>query len=191
MSMIEKDISKQLEQHRDIIALMNEAFPNSELLPMSYIELMVQNGNAFFTAFYDNHDNNGSDNNNESVFVGLAFVVTTDKMAFLFYLAVNNKIRSKGYGSAILEMIKRKYESKIIILDVEWLDENAQNIEQRIKRVEFYKRSGFDNTNVRLEWRGEVFDILATSNDFSQADFTELLNVFTGYFYVPKMIILA
>ncbi len=172
MSFIEKDISEYLEQHKDIISLMNEAFPNSELLPMSYIELMVQSGNAFFTAFYDNDDNN------KSIFVGLAFVVTTDKMAFLFYLAVNNKIRSKGYGTNILEYIKNRYSDKVIILDVECLNENAKNIEQRIKRVEFYKRNGFDNTNICLKWKNEVFDILGTSKNFSQGDF-----------YVPKVVI--
>ncbi len=177
MNIIEKDISENLEQHNDIISLMNEAFPNSELLPISYIEFMIQNGDANFIAFYD-----------ESVFVGLAFVVTTNKIAFLFYLAVNNKIRSKGYGSNILISIKNRYSDKIVVLDVECLNENAKNIEQRIKRVEFYKRNGFNKTDICLEWRDECFDILATSKDFLQSDFTQLLNVFTGDFYIPKII---
>lgn len=177
MRLIQKNIDEQLEEYQDVASLMNEAFPSNELLPMSYIELMVQSGNADFIAYFD-----------ESVFVGLSFVVTIDKIAFLFYLAVNNKIRSKGYGSTILAAIKNKYADKIIILDVECLNENAENIEQRIKRVEFYKRNGFDNTNVRLEWIGEMFDILATSKNLLKKDFAELLNVFTGDLYQPKVI---
>ena len=39
-------------------------------------------------------------------------------MTFVLYLAVNNQVQSKGYGSAILETLKEKFSGKNITLNL-------------------------------------------------------------------------
>ena len=63
-------------------------------------------------------------------------------MAFVLYLAVNGEERGKGYGSQILDILKSAYVDKAIVLNIEPIDENAPNAEQRKSRLRFYNRNG-------------------------------------------------
>lgn len=59
----------------------------------------------------------------------------------ILYLAVNDKIRSKGYGSRILQEIKGRAHSRSIVLNVEKPSVNAENNAQRISRIAFYEKN--------------------------------------------------
>lgn len=52
-------------------------------------------------------------------------------MVFILYLAVNDKIQSKGYGNKILNIIKENNMDKEITLNIKPLDKNADNYQQR------------------------------------------------------------
>lgn len=62
-----------------------------------------------------------------------------NKYVFVLYLAVNDRIRSKGYGTKILDWLKQNTE-KIIVLNVEAINSSAKNALQREKRISFYNR---------------------------------------------------
>ena len=55
-------------------------------------------------------------------FVGLSYSGVNFDIVFIFYLAINGKIRSKGYGTHILDYIKEKYKGKEITLNIEKID---------------------------------------------------------------------
>lgn len=57
----------------------------------------------------------------------------------VLFLAVEETLRGNGYGSQILDAIRRAYPDKRLILDVEMPDPEAENQEQRTKRIAFYK----------------------------------------------------
>ncbi len=44
-----------------------------------------------------------------------------------------------------------------MILEVERLDEECDNLEQRQSRMDFYKRNGFKTANAFLEYEGLSF----------------------------------
>ena len=56
-------------------------------------------------------------------------------MMYVLYLAVNDKIRSKGYGTLMLKHLNEMSGNKEITLNIESLDENADNYKQRVKRL--------------------------------------------------------
>lgn len=96
------------------------------MLLTSYREL------ADFYAYYDGDD-----------FVGLAYVLQNEDVVYLFFLAVNPQIRSRGYGSEILQDIKKIAGSRPVVLAIEPMDEKADNFDQRLKRVRFYEKMVF------------------------------------------------
>ena len=65
-------------------------------------------------------------------------------VVILLYLAISDAVRGKGYGSAVLQAVQKKYAGKRIILNIEEMDEQAANYAQRVKRKAFYQKNGFE-----------------------------------------------
>ena len=76
-------------------------------------------------------------------FVGLASAAMQGDVVILLYLAISDAVRGKGYGSAVLQAVQKKYAGKRIILNIEEMDEQAANYAQRVKRKSFYQKNGF------------------------------------------------
>ena len=77
-----------------------------------------------FKAFYD-----------DDQFCGVLYTAEDNKYIFVLYLAVNDLIRSNGYGTKILDWLKENTE-KIIVLNVESLNPSAPNALQRENELE-------------------------------------------------------
>ena len=73
---------------------MKRVFPKEELMPMWLIRILIYKKNYSFTVYYDN-----------DLFVGILFTIDFDDTLFVFYIAVNDKIHSKGYGSELLKVM--------------------------------------------------------------------------------------
>lgn len=80
--------------------------------------------------------------------------MTHQELTFVLYLAVDQAVRSGGYGREILQNISQTYPEQTIVLDIEALDSSAENAEQRQKRREFYVRNGFHSTGNGFPMRG-------------------------------------
>lgn len=91
----------------------------------------------------------------------------------IFYLAVSPRARGKGYGSMILDYVKKKGKEKNVNLDVEALDTSAENIAERFRRVEFYRRNGITDTGYRLFGNGIKYMVLSSDpSSFNPRSFT-------------------
>lgn len=93
------------------------------------------------------------------------------------YIFVNDKIQSQGYGTKILKQVMKDNKDKEIVLDIEPLDENASNHEQREKRYHFYKKNGFKTTSYFIEDEEDPTDytILSTDGTFPKKEVEKLL----------------
>lgn len=78
--------------------------------------------------------------------VGFIIIVKSDSCAYVFFLAIDKAVRSKGYGGRVLREVIQRYTDRQIILDFEELDPKAENYPQRVKRKAFYLRNGFHET---------------------------------------------
>ena len=110
-------------------------------------------------------------------FVGLAHMIVRGDVAFLLYFAVKDSKRGKGYGSAILDIIRERYEGKDIVLLIESLHEKCDNMETRVRRKAFYLRNGFRDTGLlQSSFGGEAnYDILNTHEQFSIEEYKNML----------------
>ncbi len=167
MNLIEKKVTKKLDNYNEIVEFMKRSFPKEELMPMWLLILVSKMKKYEFNAYYD-----------DDLFVGILFTIESKESIFIFYIAVNDKIQSKGYGSRLLELIFDRYSKKHISLFIETMDDiNASNYEQRVKRLSFYERNGFMQTGFSAGGKKPFIDILSTDKNFNIKDAQKLLKI--------------
>lgn len=115
-----------------VVELFNEAFPDYELYPIWIMRLMALRKGVDFLAFYDGDE-----------FIGIYYDACTDRLHFGLYIAIVKDKRSGGYGTQIIDMMRKRYSGKEYAFNIEVIDESADNIEQRKKGLSFMKGSVF------------------------------------------------
>ena len=157
LDLIEKKLSRKLTNYKEICQFMKRVFPKDELMPMWLIRFLILKKNYDFNVYYD-----------RDLFVGILFTIVFEDTLFVFYLAVNDEIHSKGYGSKLLQVLFNKYPNKSLTLFIETMDDkNALNYNQRIKRLTFYERNGFIHTGIQAGFKTPFVDILSTDKDYN------------------------
>lgn len=142
-----------------IEALYERAFPENERRPLGPI-IADESGTAQCLAFYD-----------EDGFAGLACVLCWRDIDHLIYFAVEEEKRGRGYGAQILNGLFK--EGRRLIADLEADDPERADNEMRLRRLAFYRRCGFSETDVRYEWRGEKYVILSRGGNITPDGFRD------------------
>ncbi len=176
MNLTEKNLSRKLSDYKEICQFMKRVFPREEVIPMWLVRLFNLKKKYDFNVYYDN-----------DLFVGILFTIDTKDTIFVFYLAVNDKIQSKGYGREILQILFQKYPDKSVTLFIETMDDkNAKNYEQRVKRLAFYERNGFFYTCIKAGFRDPFVDILSTDKDYNLAKAKKLMKAIPMKIFIPN-----
>lgn len=164
----DKTFSRKLNEYKDACRLMKTAFPPNEQIPMWLLRVLAFRKSVNFRAFYE-----------DDQFCGVLYTIEDNKYIFVLYLAVNELIRSKGYGTKILDWLKQNTE-KNIVLNVEAINPSAKNALQREKRISFYSRNGILDTGCRFTDEGETYSVLASDIDhFDLKEYKMLLSRFS------------
>ena len=134
------------------------AFPEIERHPIEELYDACDTGKCEWLIFKD-----------DQTFIGMAFMVINDGIAFLLYLAVEDEQRNQGYGAQILKELAQMYEGMEVVLLIESLHEECDNMDIRIRRKGFYLRNGFFDTEyIQSTCEGAaIYDILSTSQEFT------------------------
>ena len=117
----------------------------------------------------------------EEQFVALADVVEYQDLVYLFFLAVKEECRGQGIGSKILSDFKARYPGKRLFLLAEEAVETYPDYLDRVKRLSFYHRNGFEPIGVKILEFGVMYDLL-TANEakVSQQDFLSVMRHLIG-----------
>ncbi len=176
MILTEKNLSKRLDNYEEICEFMKRVFPKEELMPMWFISALTLKKNYNFKVYYEG-----------DLFVGILFTIESKDTLFVFYIAVNDKIHSKGYGSKLLQVLFNKYPKKHITLFIETMDDKAaKNYEQRVKRLAFYERNGFNHTGYKAGFRTPFVDVLSTDKNYDTAKAKKLMKSIPMKIFPPE-----
>ena len=93
--------------------------------------------------------------------IGMLYLLFNKDLVYIFYLATDPGVRGRGYGSAILSLVKESYPDHRFSLGCEEPDENADDNEMRLRRKRFYERNGFSDTGRRAHWQGVTYAMMA------------------------------
>lgn len=156
--MLSVRVTKESEKFPEIERLYRAAFPREERVPMDV--LLETDGPYDFIACYDG-----------AVLCGFYSALTLGDITHILFLAVEESLRDHGYGSQILGEIKKAYAGNRVILDVEMVDPEAENNEQREHRIAFYTRNGYRHSGISYGWRGVMYEILILEGTISEEEF--------------------
>ncbi|MFD2656164.1 GNAT family N-acetyltransferase [Gracilibacillus thailandensis] len=180
MNLRVESINKRSKEIDEVKDLLYGSFPKNEQIPLRFLLWRAKRDFVDFLAIYDN-----------DVFVGFTYLITNKDLTFVLYLAINAKIRSKGYGKMVLSQIKEKYPDNRIILNIEAIDENSYNYKQRVKRKKFYLRNGYQSTNLKINDSGNLYEVMINRNVVSKDEYYDLLKKYSGillfYFVKPEI----
>ncbi len=116
--------------------LYRRAFPRYERKPFAIIRRMRKEGRTdLWLAEADGH------------FAGLAATINAPDVILLDYLAVHEKRRSQGVGSAFLQALLDKYAGRGLFVEIEAADRDDPD-GSKARRKQFYLRNGLADMHV-------------------------------------------
>lgn len=151
----------------EVAALYEASFPANESYPFSVINGGFK-GQCRVYAVYDG-----------DLLVGMISVLSHKDITHIMYLAVEPELRNRGYGSAILKILREELPGQRIIADVETPKADAENNVQREKRVEFYRKNGYVFTEIAYRWEDEDYRIMSNGGSVTGKEF----GAFWHYFF--------
>ena len=162
--------------HSDVKRIYFESFPKSERMPFPLMVAMSKLWNTDFLSFYE-----------EDTLCGFIYLAHNRKIVFVMFFAVDAALRSKGFGSAILQEIQKKYPTKKIIISIEPCDETAPDIEIRKKRKAFYLRNGYKETGYMIKLAGVVQEIIIANGEFNKSQFKRFFVLYSNGTMWPRI----
>jgi len=170
-------ITQDFKEKEKLYRLNDEAFPKEERIPSYKLLELLQELNCDAWAFYDD------------IFVGFAVLLSDAalEMAYLSYFAIDGAQRSKGYGGMALAKLAEVYEGYQIVLDMERMDESADNYDQRLRRLAFYERNGYRRAKVGFRYFKMDLEIMCSRGKFREQEFRQLIERIKLPGFVPVM----
>lgn len=161
------EVKKVKLLNKDVKKIFVDSFPKEERMPFSMMVLLTKFTHTDFLAFYD-----------KNILCGFVYSAKINNITFIMFLAVDKSIRSKGYGSKILAEMQKIYPNNKIIISIERCDVEATNINDRIRRKNFYLKNGYIDTGYLIELSKIEQEIIIKNGTF---DKDELYKFFVKY----------
>ncbi len=164
------DIKKDRSDIRKIKQLYKSAFPPAERAPFHILLRGAKKKNVDFLSCM-----NGDE------WVGMFYVVNHLDMSYVFYFAVAEEKRRKGFGTAILKAALEKYGGRRLFLAIEEVGEQYGNFAERAGRLRFYENAGFVRTGQKVQEADVIYDLMSNNAIVSNDEYRELLKTFLGF----------
>ena len=168
------EVTKKSPWLPQVKALYESAFPANERIPIKH--LLDDKIKREFWAFFDD-DFRGNLSATETAatptFCGFSNSITHGSITNIVYFAVVPELRSRGYGSQILQVIREQHPDTRIVVDIEVEEDSkdAEELERRNRRREFYTRNGFDASPFDYVWQGEHYRLLTAGGTVTEKEF--------------------
>lgn len=156
--------------------IYTDSFSKNERMPFLIMVAMSKLWNTDFLAFYD-----------KDTLCGFIYLAYNRNIVFVMFLAVDKMLRSKGYGSAILQEIQNKYPDKKIIVSIEPCDKNAPDIDLRTRRKDFYLQNGYKETGYMIKLAGVVQEIIICNGEFDKKQFRTFFALYSNGTMWPRI----
>ena len=154
------------ERVETINRIYTESFPVQERFGMDIIMRLADEGVLEVFAIMQS-----------GVTAGILITIVDDVSAYIAYFAIDKAFRGQGLGSEVLSGICSTYSGRQVVLEIELMDKNAPNYEQRIRREKFYTQRGFSHTGRFIRYSGVTYEIMfAGKQRFDKVAFDRLMD---------------
>ncbi|MGN1090773.1 MAG: GNAT family N-acetyltransferase [Huintestinicola sp.] len=164
-----KRVNRALPEYDKVKNLYFTAFPDDERSPFILNEILSHGRTADFWSVYRNGG-----------WIGFAYVISNESLAYLFYLAIDSAKRGSSNGSRTLRALKKLYAGQKFFLALEKLDENAENYADRVRRRHFYEKNGFSLLNCELKEKKVTYDVMGIGGEVTPQEYQKLVDSYMG-----------
>ena len=171
---MELNIKKVKMNCKDVKETYFNAFPKDERMPFGMMVAMSKLWHTKFLSFYESEK-----------LCGFLYFAEMFDLIFVMFFAVDKKLQSKGYGSEILNELKKHYPTKKVIVSIEHCM-NDKNTDMK-RRKNFYLRNDFKETDYLIRMSGVEQEILVRNGQFSKAEFQIFLALYSNGTLWPKI----
>lgn len=147
--MITLEKPKKLKHWIALYRLYMLSFPASERKPVAMILKMYRKGKSDIWCAM-----------RQGRFAGLAITINSPNVILLDYLAVEERCRNKGVGSAVLQQLQQTYTGKGLFIEIENPYAQCPDQALRLRRKDFYLRNGFVPMRVMMYLFGVEMELL-------------------------------
>ena len=152
-------------------ALYEEAFPEIERCPFESLLDCCGRGKADFFVYRDAGKN-----------VGFCVVLLPGYYAYGLFAAIDSDSWNRGYGSQLVQEVIRAYPDRAVVLDIEPVDETADNYEERRRRLRFFEKNDFHDTGYEMRDESGPYRILSNAEGFDLEGFVESWDILPDIF---------
>jgi GNAT superfamily N-acetyltransferase len=166
----------------NVIDLYKKAFTTAQRIPTWILKFKLRKGKEVgFNVLYA-----------DDAWIGLIYATEFRDIVLVHFLAISEPFRSGGYGSKVMDSMKFMHSGKRIVLNIEKLDKQEKNFEQRIKRKAFYEKNGFSSSGYFVKEPEEKLEMLIfggiISKEEVEAMYKNLFGSIIGFLLRPKII---
>lgn len=162
-------VTNKFKDKKKIKEILKYSFSKEELMPFFMMILMSKMDSTDFLAFYDNE-----------ILCGFTYMATYNSTTFIIYLAVNRELRSRGYGSKILNKIEKMYSNNKLVLFIDRCDLEKTDNMIRNRRKRFYLTNGYKETNYLIDSTKEFQEILIKNGEFNKEEFLQFMKKYSN-----------
>ena len=152
------------------------AFPKKERMPFGFMLVLSCLPTTKFLAYYD-----------EGTVCGFLYYGKVGRQVFVMFFAVDEQLRSSGYGSEILSMLHKKYPKCQITVSIDPPIEGTSDSEIRQRRKQFYQRNGFIDSEYDIKLNGMMQQVLVSGGAFSKTRFSAFLLAYSCLAIIPRL----
>ncbi len=112
------------------------------------------------------------------IFCGFSFTVCTEHYLYINFFAVSPELRSKGYGTKILNVLRQRYPIPAVC-DAKAVEQGSAEFDQDVRRIRFWERNGFDffdDEYTITNSSGIKYIICSTKAPFSRSNYWEVFD---------------
>lgn len=136
----------------DVKSLYLSSFPANECIPYNLFLEGIERGLADCFAY-----------KLEDEVVAFSYLLTSEQMTYLFFLAVSPVWQSHGIGTVILNDLHSNSQGSLLVT-IEPLDQASANFSERLRRLRFYEQNGFEQTAYHYHEGSEVYQLLTSQS---------------------------
>lgn len=111
------------------------------------------------------------------------YIIVYKNQRFILYLAVKEEYRNRGFGSCLLKWYLNHSEDKNIFLNIDEVNDQFDDISIRKKRLYFYLKNGFNDTNYLSVNKHSKYNILSTKKEFNVDEYKLLDKKISKWFF--------
>lgn len=171
---VEKVVKSKRKQ--EIKEIYLSSFLKEDRMPFLLMCMLSYLWNTEFLSFYD-----------EDTLCGFVYMATIRKVTFVMFFAVDKKLRSKGYGSYILNKVQSLHPNNKILVSIEPCHNDTEDIEQKLRRKKFYLLNGYTETGYFIKLGGKKQELLIKNGTFDKRELIIFFMIYSNFVIIPKI----